>query len=407
MASHSGHGFDPFLDLGMQPISNSFPSSPWSPPAYRLTAGLEYETGLVRLKEQPKPQDMFHESYAFETRTSQRMIAHFEETAAATLKRVGSSAPRVIEIGSNDGVFLEACLKRGAQVLGVDPSSGVNAIAEEHGVRTREAFFTQSNALEIRQEEGAFDLAFAANALCHIPDFLGNLEGFSTVLADDGMLVFEDPYLGSVLERSTYDQFYDEHYYMFCATSVAQSARLAGLHLVDVEPLSTHGGSMRYYLKKRADVLSNRLNRVLEWEKMMGVTNLATLFSFADRVRESARFLSAQLEELAGLGRPVIGLAAASKTVTVLNFAGISSDQISFFADSTRSKAGRFMAGTDIIVVPQQEFTPPTEYVGFIGAHNHEVEILAALQQIGRAPEWVLSSVPFSTVRPVRAWSES
>jgi methylation protein EvaC len=390
-----------FLDLGPQPISNEFPKEPFSAPAYRLSVGLERDSGLVRLLEQPIPAAMFHADYAFETRTSRRMVNHFVETAMALLDLVEkpNDLTRVLEVGSNDGAFLEACMNLGAQVLGIDPSSGVNEIARAHGVEIWEGFFSIDESQSIRDSYDRFDLAYSANALCHIPNFEDNLRAFTEILVDDGVLVFEDPYLGSVLTNTTYDQFYDEHYYMFAATSVQRVANIVGLTLFDVEALSTHGGSMRYFLSKKYRAESTRLQEVLRWERFIGVEDLGALTAFASNVRASANFLQEQLALLRRVGIPVVGLGAASKTVTVLNYAAIGADGISEFSDSTPSKAGTFMAGTNIPVVSQSSFSPPKEFVAFLGAHNHEMEILGALAKNGITPTGVLSSIPFSTVR--------
>lgn len=390
-----------FLDLGLQPISNAFPKTPFLAPSYRLAVGIERNTGLVRLLEQPAAKEMFHATYAFETRTSRRMIEHFTDAAGTLLQLLDNPAEksRVIEVGSNDGVFLEACMKIGAEVLGVDPSTSVNEIARNHGVAIWEGFFSLEEVDGIRESHGQFDLAYSANALCHIPDFKKNLMAFSEILVDDGILAFEDPYLGSVLSRSTYDQFYDEHYYMFAATSVRRVAAAVGLTLFDAEILSTHGGSMRYFLSKKSRPVTPRLNQILRWENLVGVEDLGALVTFASSVRSSVEYLQGQLAVLHREGIPVIGLGAASKAVTILNYANIGADRIFQFIDSTPSKDGTYMAGTDIPVTLQSTFSSSTEFVGFLGAHNHEAEILAALASKNVTPTGVLSSIPFSTVR--------
>jgi methylation protein EvaC len=401
MTSSSDVDFVQFLDLGLQPISNAFPVEPFSPPSYRLSVGFEQQSGLVRLVEQPPASAMFHSEYAFETRTSKKMIQHFDQAAETLLAQCSVSGrhPRVLEVGSNDGAFLQSCKNQGAVVLGVDPSTGVNAIARRHGVEVWEAFFSMSEAKLIRERHGEFDLAYAANALCHIPDFEGNLRAFNEILTDQGLLVFEDPYLGSVLSKTTYDQFYDEHYYMFAANSVKRVANKVGLTLFDVEQIPTHGGSMRYFLARSPRPETKRLLKALRWEAAIGLEDLGALSAFAANVQTSAHFLQEQLSILRRTGLPVIGLGAASKTVTVLNYAGITSDLIRCFADSTASKEGRYMAGTDIQVTSQSTFSPSGDFVAFLGAHNHETEILGSLKVKGIVPEFILSSIPFSTVR--------
>ena len=133
-------------------------------------------------------------------------------------------------------------------ISGVEPSVNVADVARERGIRTICAFFDRQLADEIVAEHGRADAILAANVMCHIPDLAGVAAGVRRLLKPDGVFIFEDPYLGDMIAKTSYDQIYDEHVFIFSATSVDRAFADHGLELVDVAPQITHGGSMRYML---------------------------------------------------------------------------------------------------------------------------------------------------------------
>ena len=104
--------------------------------------------------------------------------------------------------------------------------------------------------------------------MCHIPYINSIVEGISILLKDEGIVIFEDPYLGEVIEKTTYDQIYDEHTFLFSAHSVKNLFLQYDMELIDVEPQETHGGTMRYFLsKKHKKPINKRVEEILRKEE--------------------------------------------------------------------------------------------------------------------------------------------
>ena len=93
-------------------------------------------------------------------------------------------------------------------------------------------------------------MIFSANTISHIPNTKETFDSIESILSNDGVLVIEDPYIGNVLRLNSYDQFYDEHVYVFSILSLSNLAKKSGLRIFDCEKIDNHGGSMRYYLCK-------------------------------------------------------------------------------------------------------------------------------------------------------------
>ena len=158
----------------------------------------------------------------------------------------GRTDPFVIELGSNDGIMLRHFNAPGIRHLGIEPSTNVADVARGHGLTTISAFFDRNLAEKIVAEHGRADAILAANVMCHISDLPGVASGIQHLLKPDGVFIFEDPYLGDMIEKTSYDQIYDEHVFIFSATSVKRAFAIYDLDLVDLMPQITHGGSMRY-----------------------------------------------------------------------------------------------------------------------------------------------------------------
>jgi methylation protein EvaC len=242
-----------FFDFGAQPLSDAFvePDRPGEEFFYRLAVGQCASCTMVQLMEEVPRERMFHADYPYHSSGSARMRAHFESLAQRLLATELTGAdPFVVEIGCNDGVMLSTVARAGVRHLGVEPSSGVAEVAAAQGVRVRTAFFEEESARRIREEDGPADVIYAANTLCHLPYLASVLSGVTALLAPRGVFVFEDPYWGDIVEQTSFDQIYDEHFYLFTARSVAATAARHGLELVDVEHLDVHGGEVRYTLAR-------------------------------------------------------------------------------------------------------------------------------------------------------------
>ncbi len=369
----------PIVDFGKMPIANNFLKNP-ALDTYRFNLAAEFcETcSLLQLSEQPDPELMFHDHYAFFTGLSTFMAKHFKEMALTNLPLTYSQDFMVSEIGCNDGTLLSSIADLGIRHLGIDPSQNVVESARSKGVTAEVAFFSELTAREMIKKYSQADLILAANVICHIPDINDFARGIKTFLKQDGKFVFEEPYIGSMIEKVSYDQLYDEHVFIFGALSVQSIFNKHGLTLVACEPQVTHGGSMRYtIMHKDAAVISESVGKILLQEKELGLDNIETYLNFGENCAIRKNELVQLLKHLNQKGRKVAGYAATSKSTTVLNFCNIDSSLISYISDSTKEKIGTFTPGSNIPVISHEEMrlNPPDYLVLF--AWNHENEILA------------------------------
>ena len=394
-----GGGIAPFMSFGAMPIANGFLAADEIPSEYffDLAPAACGQCGTFQLVEQPPPARMFHDEYAFFSSSSLRMQEHFKAFASDVRDRVlfGRPDPFVVEIGSNDGVLLRHIREAGYRHLGVEASANVNAVARARGVETIEGFFDQALARQIRDQHGPVDAVLAANVLCHLADIHDVAAGIAHLLAPDGVLMFEDPYLGDVIAKTAYDQIYDEHVFLFSAASVRRAFVPHGLQLVDVMPQPTHGGSMRYLLARGGtQPIGPRVAALLESERQQGLHEPATYDRFRRNCEDSREDLRRLLAMVRREGKRVVGYGATSKSATVTNYCQIGAGDVEFIADTTPIKQGKLSPGMHIPVRPHEEFSRNPPDYALLFAWNHAAEIFAKEQRFSAAGGKWISFVP-------------
>lgn len=371
---------DAFMSFGRMPIANGFLSADNVASEYffELAPAFCEQCGMFQIVEQPDPTKMFHGEYAFYSSTSRHMQAHFERFAHYVTGMLGGSAdPFVVELGSNDGIMLRHFHTRGFRHLGIEPSANVAEVARGHGLTTISAFFDRNLAEEIVAELGRADAVLAANVMCHIPDLPGVAAGVRHLLKPDGVFIFEDPYLGDMIEKTSYDQIYDEHVFIFSATSVKRAFAAYGLDLVDLVPQVTHGGSMRYVLApKGSRPVAPVVGELLAKERARGLDRADTYLRFKSSCEKSRMALMELLEKLRSEDKRVVGYGATSKSTTVTNYCGITSAHVEFISDTTPIKQGKLSPGAHIPVKAYSEFAKSYPDYAVLFAWNHAAEIL-------------------------------
>ncbi len=369
------------MSFGRQPIANAFLSADQfqSEFFYELKVGACPSCRMVQLGELVDPALLFHEEYAFFSGTSKGMTAHFGQLADTLRERyLTGPSPLIVEIGSNDGIMLQRFVGTGVRHLGIEPSANVAAVARAKGVRTIEGFFGEALAREIIASDGQADVVSAANVMCHIPDLHSLVAGVRALLKPTGVLVFEDPYLGDIVEKASYDQIYDEHVFYFSVTSLSRLFARHEMEIVDAEPQQVHGGSMRYTVRPRgAGPVSDRVRERLERERAAGLDSDATYAELRGRIERSRDELVALLHKARADGKRVVGYGATSKSTTVTNYCGITSELVEYISDTTPIKQGKYSPGTHIPVRPYEEFQARPPELALLFAWNHAAEIMA------------------------------
>ena len=246
----------PFMSFGKMPIANGFLKKDQFKKEYffNMEVGFSKEMSLFQLNNHPTPKQMFNKNYPFFTSSSKNMVKHFKSYADWVKKRYQKNLKNLIEIGSNDGTFLKNFNKKKISLIGFEPSKNVCEISKKNGIKTINEFFNYKNVKKLKNLKSKINIITAANAICHVPDLVSLIKGIDFLLDKKGLFIFEEPYLGSMYEKNSYDQIYDEHIFMFSASSIKKVFAKYKFELIDVIPQKTHGGSMRYVIGRKNSI---------------------------------------------------------------------------------------------------------------------------------------------------------
>ncbi len=365
------------INFGKMPMANNFLENKKKKIyTYNLKLGFNKKFKLAQIYDFPKPSSMFNENYAFISSTSKFMKKHFQELSLKIKKKKKNIS--LLEIGSNDGVFLENF--KGVRHLGVEPSKNVYELSKKKGLNVDNSFFNTQYVKKINNKYEKFNIVFGSNVICHIPDQEELYSSVEKILSNDGYFIFEEPYLLEMIKKTSYDQLYDEHIYIFSLTSVRLIAKKFGFHLFDAEKTNTHGGSMRYYLSKKKLSKTNRLINFLKIEKKFQIDNINSLKKFAKNCIKNKNNFYNKILNLKNKNETIYGFGATSKSTTILNFCNVNKNHIKMIFDNSKTKINKFTPLTHIPIVSSKIFFRTKIRYCVLFAWNHHREIFSKIK---------------------------
>lgn len=380
-----------FVDLGSSPPSNSFlRKEQLTEPEifYPLKLYICEKCRLVQAGEYKKADEIFSRDYIYFSSYSKSWLEHAERYVEMIRKRLKlNKSSFVIEIGSNDGYLLQYFQQKNIPCLGIDPAEGTAMAAKEKGIVVLTEFFGRDLSEKLVARHKTADLLIGNNVLAQVPDINDFVMGLKTALKPHGVITMEFPHLMCLAEQNQFDTIYHEHFSYFSFHAVKNIFGAFGLELFDVEEFPTHGGSLRIYAKHQGDsryVVSPAVARMLQAEIRHGMLKAEYYRSFQQKADEIKYSLVSFLIQQKRIGKKVAAYGAAAKGNTLLNYCGIKKDLIAFVADASIHKQDRFLPGSHIRVVGEEEIGKFEPDFVLILPWNLQEEICAQLEYIRR-----------------------
>ena len=354
---HCGSGLrQHVIDLGHHPLSNAYlkPEQLALPEnSYPLKVYVCTQCWLVQLPAHAAAEELFTADYPYFSSTSGSWCAHAERFVNAATERLQLGPESlVVELASNDGYLLQYLRQRGIPCLGIEPTHSTAEAARAKGIETIERFFGVALAGDLEPA----DLVVANNVLAHVPDINDFMAGIARLLKPAGRASIEFPHLLRLLAGNQFDTIYHEHYSYLSLRVVQRIAVTVGLELVDVEELSTHGGSLRVWLSHQGTAdATPAVATMFAAEGAAGLETLVAYASFQQRAEAAKHGLLDFLLQAKRQGKQVLGYGAAAKGNTLLNYAGVNPDLLAAVADRAPSKQGKLLPGSHIpVITPEQ-----------------------------------------------------
>jgi SAM-dependent methyltransferase len=333
-------------------------------PRYPLDVAFCHDCSLVQITKTVPADEMFCCDYPYYSSFSDYLLEHSKANAQCLMASRGlNSDSLVVELASNDGYMLQNFTNENIPVLGIDPAEGPVKVAMEKGIHTLKKFFTKDLAEQLRDEGMKADVILANNVLAYVPDLNGFVAGIGTLLKDDGVAVIECPYVKDLIDHCEFDTIYHEHLCYYSVTALSKLFARHNLSLNRVEHYPIHGGSLRLFVEKRANI-DDTVKIYLANEKESKVDELSYYTDFASSVSSVRTSLQMMLHNLKDKGKKVAAYGAAAKGAIMLNYAKITPDTIDFVVDLNIHKQGKYMPGVDIpICDPSRILEDMPDYV--------------------------------------------
>ncbi len=390
-------GLEVFLSLGDLPLADGFVAeADLARPDERfpLDVALCPSCSLVQLAEALPPERLFGRDYLYFSSYSDTLLDHSRRHALRLISE-RDLGPRhlVVELASNDGYLLQYFAARGIPVLGIDPAPGPAEVAERRGVPTLREFFGLEVARRLRRESGAADVILANNVLAHVRDLNGFVAGMAELLADDGMVAIEVPYVRDLVQKDEFDTIYHEHLCYFSVSSLVPLFARHGLVLDRVETLPIHGGSIRLRVVRRARP-DGSVERHLADEAKSGLATISAYRDFARRVESLRAELRRLLDDLRTGGKRLAGYGAPAKGTILLNYVGTDAGEIEFVVDRNVHKQGRWVPGVRIPIRSPDRLLETMPDCAILLPWNFQAEILAQQSEYRRRGGRFLIPIP-------------
>ncbi len=350
------------LDLGIQALTGVFPKTKTQavtagPLRLVKCMGGDKVCGLLQLQHTYDLAELYGENYGYRSGLNAGMVAHLRAKVARILDRI--QLPQhalIIDVGANDSTTLQAFPKEGHTLIGIDPTGAkfkkfypdhIQLIAEFFSAETVRRYVGDRKAAVITSFSMFYDLDEPSRFVQEIRE----------VLDDEGIWVFEQSYMPTMLGKNSYDTVCHEHLEYYALKQVKWLVAGAGMKIVDVEFNDVNGGSFSVVaaMSRSHHAESARVREILELEAQRGLDTLAPYHEFAHRVAASKASLREFMEMARGSGKSINGLGASTKGNVLLQYCNVTESDVERIGEVNLDKFGAFTPGTLLPIVSEDE----------------------------------------------------
>jgi len=387
-----------FLNLGVQPLANNFQKKySANQPRYNLKLYFNTKSKMVSISKRIPSSVMFNSKYPYRSSMSSTMRTSFKQLSNEI--KIKFNPKLLLEIGSNDGALLTHFDKDIA--IGVEPCKNLAKITKAKKYYTYDDYWDFKLSSKIKKKFKEVDLIYSANTLTHISNLKDVFKSINLILSEEGVLIIEDPSLLECINNNAYDQFYNEHIYVFSAIALKNLLKRFDLEIFDIKNLPTHGGSLRYFIKRKKNKKFNikvSVKKQIYKEIENGLDKFSSYKHFAININKSKSLFLEILNKIKKNNKKIIGYGATAKSVTVLNYCNIDNNLIKNFTDTTPEKINTFLPGKNIKILKYKKNILNGYDYAFLGAWNFRREIINKEKKYVKKGLKFITHVPFPRI---------
>lgn len=314
--------------------------------------------GLLQLKHTGNLSEFYGINYGYRSGLNKSMVTHLHNKVKKILGFISlKKEDLVIDIGSNDSTTLQAYPNSGLNLLGMDPTGVKFKEFYPDHIRLVADFFSSENVRKVFGNKKA-KIITSFSMFYDLEDPTSFMRQVLEVLDKDGVWVFEQSYMPTMLEKNSYDTICHEHLEYYALKQIQFMANKVGFEILDVEFNDINGGSFSIMCAPKGTSLpknSELVESILSVEKAQGLDTLRPYKEFSDRIHAQRDNLRKTLKELRQNGKTVLGYGASTKGNVLLQFCNLAESDLSAIAEVNRDKFGSFTPGTLIPIVSEEQ----------------------------------------------------
>tara|TARA_B100000989_G_scaffold286778_1_gene255775 strand:+ start:1430 stop:2602 length:1173 start_codon:yes stop_codon:yes gene_type:complete len=357
-----------YLDLGKQPLANNLKKTI---KVQKFPLELMYCSSCFhnQLSIEISKEKLFS-NYLYLSSQSKTLQNHFDSAAKKYINLLNlNKYSSIIDIGSNDGIALNYYkIKNYKNFVGIEPAKNLCKIANKRGIKTINSYLNKELS---KKYSCSADLVTASNVFAHNKNIKLLAKYLLSLLRKDGVLIIEVQYIIDMLKKNLFDNIYHEHIHYWSLHSLNYLFKSLGSSIYKVEKISTHGGSIRCYIKKGIFTQNKSVKNLIKNEIRMKIRTIKTFINFSKKLKEKKNNFKKFL--INNSNKVIVGYGAAAKTSTLLNYLKIS-DNINFIIDDNILKQNRYIPGTSIKIVSKNKIKQNIDFL-IVFAWNYFKEI--------------------------------
>ncbi len=313
--------------------------------------------GLVQLRETYDPSLMYGQNYGYRSGLNKSMVNHLNEKVKNILNQITlNQGDIVVDIGSNDSTLLQAYPTGKAVMVGFDPTGEKFREYYPSNITLVVDFFTSKTFKNIFKNKKAKIITSIA-MLYDLDEPLAFVREIFDILSDDGVWIFEQSYLPSMLEADSFDTICHEHQEYYRLKEIDWMMKKVGFKIIDIKFNKINGGSFSVTVAKPSFPTPETpdLDLFLAEESKKGLSTNKPYDDFRERIYEFKLKIRQLLDKLHKEKSLIIGYGASTKGNVLLQFAGITSRDIPYIGEVNEDKFGSYTPGTLIPIISEEE----------------------------------------------------